>query len=125
MGRKNHNKDSDWSDSKKLKEENKKLRRTVQSLRKQLSRIDVDRYQHLQELVEAQIKEDKQFHAEPKRESKREESKEKWRCFECEEDYLRILVFNRADGVHYFRRCPSCGNKTRMKRYHDGVQGIK
>lgn len=125
MGRKNHNKDSDWSDDKKLKEENKKLKRTVQSLRKQLSRIDVDRYQQLQELVDTQVKEDKQFHDEPRRESKREEAKEKWRCFECGEGFLRLLVLNRPDGVFYIRKCSDCRHKTRVKRYSSDVQGIK
>lgn len=119
MSRKNHNKDADWSNDRKLKEENKKLKKQISTLRKQLSRIDVDRYQNLQELVEAQEREDKEFHATVKK----QDAKTRWKCFSCEEDYLRIIVLNRLDGVFYFRRCPSCSKKTKVQRYHDGVEG--
>ena len=103
-----------------LKYENQKLRKQISSLRKQLSRIDIDRYSNLKELVESQDKQDKQF--DKKLELKK--LKDKWICWECGRDHLRLIIIPRLDGTFYLRRCPTCSHKTKMKKYVDGIEGI-
>lgn len=48
-----------------------------------------------------------------------------WECHQCHNDVIRLVVFDRIDGTFYFRRCSSCGNKTKVKKYNDKVEGIK
>ncbi len=95
-----------------LKRENAKLKEQISKLRKQLSRIDVDRYQNLKELVDrfeqAEVAEQKQSH--------KEEIKKLWECFECRQDYLRMVTFERRDGVMYYRKCNSCGHRTKLQK---------
>lgn len=102
----------------KLKKENEKLKRTVSQLRKELDRIE-NRYSGLDDLVQQQYEE--QF---PKKLSKTKQLQDDWMCHKCKEDYLRIIIINRPDGTFYLRKCGSCTNKTRLKKYHEKVQGI-
>lgn len=119
MGRKGHNKDRENSASQTLKAENKLLKRQISRLQKLLARIDdPTRIQQLTELVDAQRREDKELHEDLVQSA----ASAKWKCFKCEEGTIKLLIFNRADGVFYFRRCAHCGNKTRLKKYHQGVQ---
>jgi len=48
-----------------------------------------------------------------------------WECHNCRQDCLRIVILARRDGEFYFRRCNSCGKKTKLKRYDDSVKGPK
>jgi len=106
--------------NRRLKLENQKLRKQISSLRKQLSRIDIDRYSHLKDMIEAHDEEDSKF------DSKVElaELKLKWQCHSCEQDYLKLIIVPRLDGTFYFRRC-TCGHRTKLKKYHDNVEGLK
>lgn len=115
--------DKEYNKSQRDRHEIQKLRKEVASLRKQLARVDVDRYQNLQELVEKQADEDKQLHARKK--PTREEQLKRWECHECREGHLKLIILNRPDGVFYFRRCDACAHKTRMKRYTEDVEGLK
>ena len=110
----------EFDELQRLKYENKKLKKQISQLRKQLAKIDVDRYQNLKELVEAQQKEDKEL----EEKIKREKLKEKWKCYECKEGYLRLMIFHRPDGDFYYRRCTRCGHKTKLQRYNKDVDGI-
>jgi rubrerythrin len=112
--------DTELSEIRRLKLENQKLKKQMGKLRKQLSRIDIDRYSNLKDMIEAQAYEDDTFDAKVEL----EELKNKWICHSCKEDYLRVTIVPRADGTFYFRRCPSCLNKTKLKRYTDEVDGI-
>ena len=104
-----------------LKKENQQLKRQLARLRKVLDRIDVERFNNLKEIVDKQRKEDEDFH------NKEIQSvlERKWECHNCRDDVLRIIIVDRRDGVFYFRRCNSCGNRTKMQKYHDKVEGPK
>lgn len=112
--------DGEIRDNQRLKLENQKLKKQISSLRKQLSRIDIDRYQSLKDIIENQAEEDNQFETD----RALDDLKRKWECHVCAKDYLRLVVVPRQDGTFYFRRCPSCMNKTKLKRYTENVEGI-
>lgn len=121
MGRKSNRpkNDGELKDIRRLKLENSKLKKQISALRKQLSRIDIDRYQHLKDMIEAHEEQDSTFDSTVAL----EELKTKWECHSCKQDYLKLILVPRMDGTFYFRRC-SCGNRTKLKKYHDGVEGI-
>lgn len=121
MGRKTYNRDKEWSEVQGLKAENRKLRRQISKLRKVIDRLDIERYQHLKDLLEAHEKEDnKQIY-----EQQQKNLEKRWECYECGEGILRIIIYNRPDGPHYQRRCDNCGQKTRVKPFHKDVEGVK
>lgn len=103
-----------------LKLENQKLKKQISSLRKQLNRVDVDRYSYIHDMLDNQVDEDVQF----ERDRDLEDVKKKWECHTCARDYLRITIVRRADGEFYFRRCPTCLYKTRLKKFTNDIEGI-
>ncbi len=107
----------------KLKRENKTLKQQVASLRKQLSRIDVDRYENLTDLVD-QLYDEEKAAAEEVSSKSREQLMKKWECFKCHKDYLKLIILARPDGAYYFRKC-SCGKKTRLQKYTKDVEGLE
>lgn len=116
-------KDQDVSINKKLKYENQKLKRQLERLRKQLSRIDVDKYINIKEVLEAQDREDSIFETEEQERKRIDAVKRDWTCHKCGEDYLRLMIVQRPDGVFYFRLCPICKNRTRLQPFKDSVKG--
>lgn len=96
----------------KLKHENKRLKRELSSLRKQLSRIDLDRYHNLKEFV---LQNDSK-EAEAELIKNKEDVKKFWTCWDCGKDYLRMVTFERRDGVHYYRKCGTCNYRTKMQK---------
>ena len=121
MGRSRRPKsDSEIKENHRLKLENQKLKKQISKLRKELSRIDIDRYAHLRDLIESQDREDESFDSK----AELEDLKRKWECHTCGKDFLRLILVPRLDGTFYFRRCPTCFNKTKMKKYTSGVEGI-
>ena len=120
----NHkSKDKDHSENQKLKHENQKLKRQLERLRKQLARVDLEVYSNIKEALEAQQREDVAFETEQKDHKKKDNARKQWECHKCGEDYLRLVVVQRPDGAFYFRKCPSCSNKTRMKPFSESIQG--
>jgi len=102
----------------------KELDDLQRAIRKQLKRIDLDRYHDLRDLVEKQYREDEEITNDTNNEKK---LKEAWRCHRCIEGYLKILLIPRLDGIYYLRKCSSdeCKNRTKMKRYDKAkVTGI-
>lgn len=104
----------------KLTRDNEKLKKTIQSLRKNLSRLDVDRYQQFKELLDSQdaaeSDSDKLYEL--------DRLKKKWMCKVCGKDYLKLILIHRPDSTYYLRKCQSCDNKTRLKKYTDDVTGV-
>lgn len=122
MGRKTHTKDKDWTELEKYKVREKKFKREIARLRKMVQKLQEEHEMSgLLELVDVQRKEDKEIHDV----EKGIELRKKWKCHECEEGIMILNIFNRKDGVFYFRRCYACGNKTRMKKYTNDVEGVK
>lgn len=106
-----------------LIQENRTLKRQVSSLRKQIARIDLDRYDAVKEMIQENYKEGKE---EEGREIL-ENLKKSWGCRECEDGYLEIFVFNRGKDTIYYRICsnaPACMNRTKAKIYTPTVKGI-
>ena len=121
MGRKNHNREKEWSELEKYKAREKKYKREIARLRKIVQKLqDEHEMRGSLELVDVQRKEDKQIHET----EKGIELKEKYKCFKCEEGVMVLSIFRRLDGTFYYRRCHVCGNKTRMKKHNNKVEGI-
>jgi hypothetical protein len=108
-------------DLQKLKRENDKLKKQVSSLRKQLARIDINRYENLQDLMH---KFDKEEVAE-NLENDKKVQEQKWKCHKCSDGVLRLKVFERLDGIVYFRKCDNCDNRTTTKKWDKSVEGVE
>lgn len=105
----------------KLKRENELLKKKISKLRKQIARIDLDRYNNLKDLLE-------KCDEEGREERLRQEQQrhiEKWLCHKCENGLLKLVIITRKDGTFYFRKCNNCPNRTGTQKYHSKVEGIK
>ena len=100
--------------------QNKALKREIASLRKQLARIDLDRYSHIKDIIE------KSYQMEEELEGLEilEKLKDAWKCYECMRGYMEIMLYNRPDSTWYSRQCTNCSHRTKSQRYTPGVPGI-
>jgi len=121
MSRRNRYADKELDQLQKLKCENKRLKNQISSLRKQLQRVDIDRFTNLRDLVYQQSIEDLQEIIK----EERKKLKQKWECFKCRTGFMKIHTLSRRDGLMYYRKCGSCDNRTKVKPYNDKVEGIK
>lgn len=105
--------DREYDDLDRLKYENKKLKRQISALRKQISRLDIDRYNNVKELLEKQANEDMHEYIEKEKEN----AEKKWRCWTCGQGVLRPVRMHRRDGSFYYRKCDNekCDNRTKTK----------
>jgi hypothetical protein len=106
-----------------LIKENRVLKRQVQSLRKTLARIDLDRYDTVKEMIEQHYTDGR----EKQGKEILENLKKSWRCYKCDDGYLEIFVFNRGQDTIYYRICsnaPACMNRTKPQTYTPSVKGI-
>lgn len=105
----------------KLAYENKSLKREVASLRKQLARVDLDRYAHVKSIIENSYKLEEESEGRGILEKLRSE----WACHDCRgEGYLEICLYNRLDGTFYYRKCTNCAHRTESQRWNPKVPGI-
>lgn len=107
-----------------LFEENQRLKRQISSLRKQIARIDLDRYDTIKDMIEEHYQEDKEAQGKEILES----LKKTWACHKCDDGHLQIFVYNRAGETWYFRSCsnaPGCMHRTKAQPYSLTVKGIK
>lgn len=112
--------DGEVNENKKLKLQNQALRRQIQTLRKELNKIDIDRYQYLKDLIESQAKKEEKVETD----IVLDKLKQKWECHTCGKDFLRLVIIPKADKLYYIRRCPTCMYKTKLKAYNDDIEGI-
>lgn len=105
----------------KTKRENQKLKRQITALRKQLQRVDLERYENLKDLIYKNSKED----IEDKIKKEREKLKKDWECHTCRVGFMKIHTISRRDGLFYYRKCTKCDNRTPTKPYNEKVEGIK
>lgn len=106
-----------------LKGENDKLKRQISSLRKQIARLDLDRYEVIKDLIEEHSTQD---NAEQGKEIL-ESLKKTWACHDCETGYLEMFVYNRGGETWYYRICsnaPNCGKRTKSQLYSLQVKGL-
>ena len=102
--------------------ENKKLKREIASLRKQLAKIDLDRYSYVSDIVQEHLAEEKE---EQTTTQMLQSMKNEWQCRDCGVGYLEIHLYTRPDGTHYYRMCNNCSKRTKGQRYEPGkVRGI-
>lgn len=119
MANKEYN--GEFTEIQRLKYENKKLRKQIGKLRKVISRVDFEHYQHVQELLEAQEREDIEF----TKKSKQDILREKWKCWDCNKGILKLIVIFKIGIPYYFRKCNNCNKKTKMQKYNEDVEGIR
>lgn len=114
--------DKERSREQELKHENQRLRREISSLRKQLARIDLDRYSHIKDMVEEHLAQEEKMSTQEMLKSMKEE----WKCRECNSGYLEIFLYNKIGETWYFRRCnsPDCEHRTKSQPYTPSVKGI-
>jgi hypothetical protein len=106
-----------------LHEENQQLKRQVSSLRKQLARLDLDRFGVVQEMIEEHYQEERAEQGQEILKSLRKT----WACHNCADGTMEIFVYNRGDRTMYYRICsnaPFCLNRTLPQSYHPGIKGI-
>lgn len=105
----------------KLTHENKRLKREVSTLRKQLARLDLDRFTNVKELIE------ESYTAGQESAGKEviETLKKIWACKECGEGYLQIILYNKLADTWYYRACTHCTHRTKAQKYDPArVKGI-
>lgn len=104
----------------KLVHENKKLKQQIAQLRKQLARIDLDRYDSIRDILRDHMEEDKPLtHNEIL-----DNLKKAWACNECPTGYLEIIIFTKISSPWYYRQCNCCTNRTKSQKYDTSVKGI-
>ena len=118
MSRRRKYADKEYDELQKLKHENSRLRKSVRSLRKQISRIDLDRYSNLKNLIDKHLEEEHVDVLE-------KQLKRQWECYKCGEGFLRLYTIARRDKTVYYRKCTECSNRTPIKPYTDKIEGIK
>lgn len=119
MSRRRTYSDSELDLLSKLKRENQKLKGEVSKLRKQIDRLDLDRFQSFKEAL------DKLDEIEMEQAAKRRDkqlSKDRWRCWDCGQGQLRLKIWDRRDGQRYQRVCDLCGKRTSIKKYTPEVK---
>jgi len=112
--------DKEYSRLQELAHENKSLKKQVASLRKQLARIDLDRYASVKDTIQ------RSYQLEEELEGKKilAKVKKEWKCNNCTSGHLEICLYNRPDGTHYFRKCDNCPHRTKSQRYTNEVVGV-
>lgn len=113
--------DQEFTREQRLVHENRLLKRQLSSLRKELARVDLDRYTNLKETIEQHYQEDR---AQEGRDIL-EKVKKEWSCKEPDcTGYLEIFLFTKIDSIWYYRRCNCCTHRTKSQKYTPEVKGI-
>lgn len=118
---KNRRGDKERSREQELKFENHKLRRQVSSLRKQLARLDLDRYSQVRDIVEEHYANEE---VEQNTQHMLESLKNTWKCRECHSGHLEINIYTKMGDPWYFRQCNNCSHRTKSQIYTPSVKGI-
>lgn len=107
-----------------LQNENNRLKKTINQLRKQLARVDLDRYASVRDIVNKHYAEENAIaHAEKEAEVL-EDLKRTWSCNTCQVGHLEIILISKGNVLHYFRKCSECTHRTPLKPYNKTVTGI-
>lgn len=106
-----------------FKRENDKLKRQISSLRKQLARIDLDRYVHVKTIVEEHMASEE---VDQSTQSMLKSMENTWRCNQCNDGHLQIQLYTKSSETWYYRACSNeCGHRTPCKPYDpNSVKGI-
>ena len=133
---KNTRGNKEYSKEQGLKYENRELRSRIRELendvrqltrqtarsRKQFARMDLDRHQYVQEIVQEHYANEQ---VEQNTQDMLSSLKNKWQCRECHAGNLEINLYTRQDGTFYYRHCSNCDNRTKSQKYDaEKVSGI-
>src|SRR5665213_1816225 len=89
--------------------ENAKLKRENASLRKALSKLDLDRHSYVRDIVEEHYaRED----SETTTMEMLDTLKNTWKCNSCNAGYLEVTVYSKMGDTWYFRQCNNCKYRT-------------
>jgi hypothetical protein len=102
--------------------ENQRLKRQLSLLRKQVARIDLDRYSSLRDIVDQHYQEDRAQEGQ----DLLDKLKQEWKCRQpnCE-GYLEIILYTKVDHIWYYRKCNCCPHRTKAQKYVSSeVKGI-
>lgn len=110
----------EFTKEQRLIKENKQLKQDLGQLRKQLARLDLDRYDSIKEMLEDHApKSQPEFGADFL-----ENLKKTWLCDDCRNGYLEIILYNKIESTWYYRKCTNCTNRTKSQKYSTEVKGI-
>jgi len=116
---KNTRGDKEYSRLQTALNENRKLKRENASLRKALSKLDLDRHAYVRDIVdEHYAREDNDAAM-----STIEASKSFWKCRECGEGHLEIIEYPKMGVSWYYRKCNNCRHRTKSQRLTADVKG--
>lgn len=118
MARNKHSRDGEYSKDQRLRHEIKRLKRQNDQLRKQLARVDLERYQNVKDILEKHDQEER----DQALQEQETNLKKIWECWECKQGVLQYIPVMRRDGNFYFRRCRVCGHRTRLKPWNKNVK---
>lgn len=107
-----------------LQHENERLKKTINQLRKQLARVDLDRYASVRDIINKHYAEENAVQHAEKEAEILEDLKRIWLCNTCQTGHLEIILISKGNLLHYFRKCSECNNRTPLKPYNKTVQGI-
>jgi len=106
-----------------LSKENKQLKRELNHLRKQIARLDVDRFETMKRLSDQDESERFEENVGSVN-SNIEDLKKEWSCRACESGWLEITIYSKVGETFYFRKCSNCFKRTKGQRYTANVRGI-
>ena len=101
-----------------LKHENSKLKRQISLLRKQFSRIDLENYKNIEEIIQ---KHDENSDNIPLK-NHEDQLKKLWECFSCRNGVLVMVPINKLNETYYFRKCNQCNHRTKLKKLTKDVK---
>lgn len=116
----------EYSKLQQILHENRKLKREIAILRKHISKIDIERYSYVSDIVKEfyKIEDEKE---QPNIDIKNiEKLKKNWECKVCGTGYLEIVIYDKIGSPWYFRRCNNlkCRHRTKSQSYNEEVKGI-
>lgn len=118
--------DKEYTKEQRLVKENRQLKQELAHLRKQISRLDVNRFETVREMC-ADYEEKQRFEENVGPIGQNLESlKKEWSCRDCKVGWLEIILYSKLGQTFYYRKCNSCDNRTRGQRYDENsVKGLK
>jgi hypothetical protein len=117
--------DKEFTREQRLVKENRQLKRELAHLKKQIARIDLDRFETVKQMCNDYQENERFRDSSEESISNLEEMKKTWSCNECSSGYLEIILYSKIGETYYFRKCISCNKRTVGQRYDsESVKGI-
>ncbi len=115
--------DREFSREQKLSNENKRLKKELAHLRKQIARLDLEGLEAAKQAIFESEEKERLNQEVGEAGSSLDRLKEIWACNDCS-GYLEITLYSKLGETYYFRKCNQCSKRTKGKRYDENVRGI-